>query len=379
MHRLFQEQNDEQVTFSLYYSVFMFDFNLAFGHPAKDVCSTCMKYRIQMRNPDLSANDRREKTALYIVHRRRARQFYESMQQVQNTYTVCFDVMENLVLPKSAIGQTFYSRQLYMYVFCVVRHRGQGQEQSRDDIHLYVWQEHENKKDSNMIASALNHYFNIVGNDIVTHRMLRLFSDSCYGQNKNINVLAMLFALRATLLPDTKIEYTFPVRGHSFLPADRVFGRLEQEIRRKPTIFLPSEYIEIMRVHGTVHVYGADWNCYDYKTAATKHCSSSRSFKISEAKVLEINREKLGFMASCHGDFCTHSVLKRGKKWDGFQPTIMNNINCVKPAKKKDVMNLITELGVQDNVRQFYETAFEGVGRLPVGRQDLEESSDDDS
>ena len=42
-------------------------------------------------------------------------------------------------------------------------------------------------------------------------------------------------------------------------------------------------------------------------------------------------------------------------------------------------MNLITELGVDDNVRQFYETAFEGVGRLPVGRQDLEESSDDDS
>ena len=85
-----------------------------------------------------------------------------------------------------------------MYVFCVVRHRGQGHEHRREDIHLYVWLENENKKDSNMIASALNHYFNMVCNS----------------------------------------------------------------------------------------------SCYDYKTAATKHSSFSRSFKISEAKVLEINREK---------------------------------------------------------------------------------------
>ena len=92
--------------------------------------------------------------------------------------------------------------------------------------------ENQNKKDSNMVASALNHYFvNVATDEILTHRELWLFSDSCCGQNKNI--LSMHFALKRQKFPNVNIEYTFPVRGHSFLPADRVFGRIEQDIRKK--------------------------------------------------------------------------------------------------------------------------------------------------
>ena len=45
-----------------------------------------------------------------------------------------------------------------------------------------------------------------------------VFSDSCYGQNKNINVLSMLSAKREQKFKDLKIYYTFPICGHSFLP-----------------------------------------------------------------------------------------------------------------------------------------------------------------
>ena len=93
-----------------------------------------------------------------------------------------------------------------------------------------------------------------------------------------------------------------------------MFGRSEQEIRKKDTILLPSEYLEIMRKHGNVHVYGEHWHCYDFKTAAGKHCASARSFKISDAKVLEINSDRVGFEPQYSGEFCYHSLLKRGKK-----------------------------------------------------------------
>ena len=69
--------------------------------------------------------------------------------------------------------------------FCIVHHRGYNQPQGKDAIHPYVWMENQNTKDSDMVASALNHYFvNVATDEILTHRELRLFSDSCFGQIK---------------------------------------------------------------------------------------------------------------------------------------------------------------------------------------------------
>ncbi|XP_052427306.1 uncharacterized protein LOC127969418 [Carassius gibelio] len=139
MHQMFLEQNHQQVSYSLYWSIFVYDFNLAFGHPAKDVCSSCVKFRIAINDPDLTAEEKRNKILLYTLHRRRARQFYDTLNDVGDTFTVCFDIMENLVLPRSAICQTYYSRQVYFYVFGVVRHRGRGEPQSRHEINLYTF------------------------------------------------------------------------------------------------------------------------------------------------------------------------------------------------------------------------------------------------
>ena len=123
----------------------------------------------------------------YMLHRRRARRCYDIMNDVGNTFTVCFDIMENLVLLKCAIGQTYYSRQLYLYVFGVVRHHGRGEYQGKDDIHLDVWLEHQHRKDSNLVASALQHYFGYVVNEVLGQfELLRLFSDSCYGRGANL-------------------------------------------------------------------------------------------------------------------------------------------------------------------------------------------------
>ena len=81
-------------------------------------------------------------------------------------------MMQNMVLPKSPIGQTYYSRQLYQYVFGVVHHRGRGQNQRKEGIHLYTWLENENKKDSNMVASALQHYLGVAHNEPVLRFLL---------------------------------------------------------------------------------------------------------------------------------------------------------------------------------------------------------------
>lgn len=67
----------------------------------------------------------------------------------------------------------------------------------------------------------------------------------------------MLFALTKQNCPNMITEYVFPIRGYSFLPVDRVFERIEQQIRKHNTNLMPEEY-DILRNHGHVHVYGQD-------------------------------------------------------------------------------------------------------------------------
>jgi len=149
----------------------------------------------------------------------------------------------------------------------------------------------------------------------------------------------------------------FPIRGHSFLPVDRVFGRIEQQVRKKDTILMPEEYYQLLRSHGNVHVYGQDWEAYDFKTETQAFVKSQKSFKLSEARMLEFRKEKLGFKAVYSGEYCYHSVLKRGKKWANFKPSQLPKESTVKEAKRKDVLNLLSAIGVSDNVHAFYDDA----------------------
>ena len=77
-----------------------------------------------MKNSDLTENERKEEVS-FMVHRKRARSFYDALNlNLPAIITVCFDIMENLLLPKTPVGQSFYSRQLYQYVLAIVQHYG---------------------------------------------------------------------------------------------------------------------------------------------------------------------------------------------------------------------------------------------------------------
>ncbi|KAL2092895.1 hypothetical protein ACEWY4_012693 [Coilia grayii] len=311
MHKLFDQQNHDLVSYSLYYSVFHHSFNLAFGHPATDACSSCAKFHFRVKDPSLGEDEKRRETAMYILHRRRARVFYDMLGKVEHdAVTVCFDMMQNLVLPRTPIGQAYYSRQLYIYVFGVVLHHGKGSRQATDDVHLYTWMEHENTKGSNMTASALDHCLRHELKDALhSAQKLRLFSDCCFGQNKNMNILSMLFAFLKTEVPQITAEYAFPIRGHSFLLVDRVFGRIEQQVCKQETTLLPEEYHNIIRNHGRVHIYGQHWQAFDLKKEMQCFVKAQKSFKLSEARMLQFLNDKVGFKAVYNNAWREEQVL----------------------------------------------------------------------
>ena len=133
-----------------------------------------------------------------------------------------------------------------------------------------------------------------------------------------MNVLSMLMAFTKQQCPQLKITYVFPVRRHSFLPADRVFGQIEQDIRKQATILLPEEYLSILSRQGSVHRYLKDWQSYDFKSAAKKSIKAIKPFKISTVNVLEIRGSCVGVEDTYSADFTTYSILKTGQNWAIF-------------------------------------------------------------
>ena len=221
-----------------------------------------MFYLCKAQN-DNKCNERDEKKKELItellVHKMRAKKFYALLKEEpkdDSVLTICFDLMQNQPLPKSAIGEAYYSRQLWQFFLGILIHKPGTQR--REDVSFYTWGEHEQGRGANTVASALTHFIEerltASGNNVI--KTVRLFSDSCVGQNKNYTVLLVLNLLATK--HKIKFIHHFPVRGHSYMPADRAVGRVEKILRCHETILLPEDYFTIFNEIGRVLQYGAD-------------------------------------------------------------------------------------------------------------------------
>ena len=369
MYRAFLEQYSGtlSVKYSLYYKVFVTSFNLGFGNPRTDVCSTCVKLKSTI-NATQEAEKKKELVTELLVHKMRAKKYYSLLKEEHDdsVLTICFDLMQNQPLPKSPVGEAYYSRQLWQFFFGVlVHHPGK---QNKDDVAFYTWGEHEQGRGANSVASALTHF--IEGRLATSNQqtqLIRLFSDSCIGQNKNFAVLLALHMLAAKY--KVKFLHYFPVRGHSYMPPDRAFGRVEKLLRRKETILTPHEYFAAFNEVGHVFQYGDDWKVYDFKALSKIAVKTQPGFRITDAKVLEVVPEssKMTVRNFYAAAGCQHAILKRGTRLTSLVAKELLPINTVKAVKKRDVLQLLQAMGqnrvaeVMDYYRPICEKAESNV------------------
>ena len=102
-------------------------------------------------------------------------------------------------------------------------------------------------------------------------------------KTKNFTVVTALRLL--ALKHNVVIEHTFPVGGHSYMPADRAFGRVELILCNKETILLPAEYYTAFSQVGHVLKYPQDWRVYNYGKVAQQIIRKPPSFKITESNI----------------------------------------------------------------------------------------------
>ena len=140
MYHAFLEQYSGtlSVKYSLYYKVFATSFNLGFENPRTDVCSTCVKLKSTI-SATQEAEKKKELVTGLLVHKMRAKRFHSLLKEEydDSVLIICFNLIQNQPLPKSPVGEAYYSRQLWQFFFfdVLVHHPGI---QDKDDVAFYT-------------------------------------------------------------------------------------------------------------------------------------------------------------------------------------------------------------------------------------------------
>ncbi len=202
------------------------------------------------------------------------------------------------------------------------------------------------------------------------YKTLRLVADGCGGQNKNsiMITMCMLYMGKYTPANIETLEMIFPVTGHSFLLADRVFDMIEKEVKRKDMILNPAELLQIIKEFATVINVESDVKIYDFKGSTKSVIKNTNSWPVQISKIkrvimrrsadsptlIEVRGEHYYNWDS--GNFT--SLFTRRATATDIKPDQVPVGNFVKKAKKTDVKNLLEkhfgESWMQDERLSFF-------------------------
>lgn len=377
-----EKKNKPVVCVQTFTNVFYSFFNLGFGNPKTDVCSTCQKFDQDIEAGGLAGEEGVHKKKL---HELEAAKFYRKLNQSglkRNVLCASFDLQQNMPLPRSNVGEAYYKRQLWLYNFGIIIHKTKVKKeatQSRKNVFLYSWLENEGGRGSNEICSAVFNFLRRIRKrcELRKYTNLHLYCDSCPGQNKNKTLLAALLQyVNSRLCVFKRVIVTFPVVGHSYLPADRVFGRIEKEFRKRSEIINPNGYYSILEKHGNLKRYNRDWYHYDYKTMADSLINSNNcGLRDTRRWMFEKNSKEVKLSESFDGNWKTFRILKKQVVNLGIRkPKLLPPQTHVTAEKKKDVEQLLKLVKGSKEDKKIYDDLLKTVtkGSKKKGVDDFE-------
>lgn len=138
-----------KVSYETYRKTFVKKFNISFGYPRTDTCSTCEEYLSKKKvleieaekadtglaagcsknekpnkSRDILLNEIKELTTMHEVHLAKAKSFYIikrlsklSSRKSELKQSICIDFCKNFPLSKIPTNDVYYKRQLSVYLF----------------------------------------------------------------------------------------------------------------------------------------------------------------------------------------------------------------------------------------------------------------------
>jgi hypothetical protein len=375
MWRMWKDSRQKEslpiASFSKFYSIFQRKFNIGFGNPKADMCSFCEECKLKIKCSKSPA-EKANLMGQYRLHKLRAKKFYELLKtNTEGVVKVAFDMQQNQPLPMIRVTETFYARQIWLYNLTFIIHEDK---QDKNNTFIYSWTEDQSGRGSNEVASALHDFlshledkYQLPDNEDSGPRILQLFSDAASSQNKNSTIVGLLLDYVQKSKIFEKVEHVFPIRGHSFMPPDRVFGRIEKKYRSKEKITSPQQYHNILKEHGTLKLLSKDWKLLNFKKNADKIFKTQMPFSMREQRVFKYEKGKSCIFVknTYFGDYSKHEIRKKKffKNWTSLyrEVDVLNESNHISEKKKKDVQELLKFVQLSEEDQEYYNKCLQSV------------------
>ncbi|KAF6205628.1 hypothetical protein GE061_019801 [Apolygus lucorum] len=212
-----------------YVHIFEIEYNLSFGEPKSDTCSTC--------DANQQTEEHRENVSLGFELQKNDRAY---ARESNKACFVTMDLQQTMPLPKMTTNKAFYLRQMWFYNLGF--HIISG---SQKEFAVFcTWTENVANRGSDEICSSLLTLLEMV-DTLKGKDHLIIWSDSCAGQNKNWQLICLYQLLIEKNVFKT-IDHKYPEVGHTYLDSDRDFGRIEKVLRKHGNIYTPEKYREII-------------------------------------------------------------------------------------------------------------------------------------
>nr|CAH7721344.1 unnamed protein product [Callosobruchus chinensis] len=291
--------------------------NLSFYNPKKDQCTLCVSFREGDEKTKLELKKVFEQ---HIKEKNRVRELKNCHKEaaMSDPTVLCgvFDLQQVIYLPISKESGIFYKSRLSNFNFTFY--------DLATNCYCFVWYEATGKRGASEIATCLFKVLERYSRQGA--QKICLFSDGCYGQNKNTIVVAMLlYALK--MFPQLmEISLRFFVTNHGQNEGDSAHSSISHAVMKAGDILEPSQLLPIITLARRKHpykVYPLTFKDFlDFKTLSRKlrilsirTAASGKSINwtdVMEVKVDSVHQNKIFFKMSHLTEEYDFIQLKRG-------------------------------------------------------------------
>nr|CAI5857563.1 unnamed protein product [Callosobruchus analis] len=239
MYTLYKEicEKDGHIPRSMttYKRIFCQEYNYSFFKPRKDQCAVCMKY--QLAQGELS----RESKPIVSTSNVKLRPIFLSKKTRREQLAILILLLRHLTskIPSSDVSPMYYSRKLCGYNLTIYKGA------PPNNAYCYTWSEVNGARGSIEIATCIFQYIRSLPRQITE---VSFFSDTCGGQNRNQNVLALLYYfVHYEDTPITVIEQKFLESGHSMMECDSMHSAIEHQ-KKYLAVYTLNDWINIFKM-----------------------------------------------------------------------------------------------------------------------------------
>lgn len=368
MYELYKSQCENNNTIAekswFYRNVFNTEFNICFHKPRKDQCDTCFKFQ-NYNESEKSLHQ--EEHNIHIERKNLARQIKNDLKEeakLGNCHLLEFDLEAVRCCPKSGSKAIFYKRRLAVYNLTIYN-------VSTLRAINYMWHESIAKRGSIEIASCM--YLHL--QNIANNKPVFMFSNTCGGQNRNVNFCAMLlYAVHKFDIPVITQHFFEP--GHSVMECDSVHAHIENAAKNV-NIYDPSGWYTVVQLASKKRCYEVkEMNQGDFVDFVDLRKHIIKNKKIDDEKnninwlrvvcfqYRKSEPNKVFFKYNNNDEYKSFSITRHTRQINNIinfhlKLAYKNGPLPLDPAKVKDLKNLCESGIIPEQYQQFYFNLFD--------------------